>query len=290
MKSLQFRLDRQTLQTIYFSFIRPILEYGSPVWDGSTSIDADKLERIQLTAARIVTGAMHGTSNAKLYEELGWQTLASRREQAKLSLMYKIIHKLVPNYLQSIIPYDANQDFTYYTTRQRFDLPHFRARTDLYNNSFFPSTVRLWNEIPIEIRNLPSLSLFKSKLREHFGWSNNRPEYYNFGERYSSILHTRLRLGSSQLNSHLFKIGVKTNASCQCGANVEDAWHYFFSCPRYTILRSQLHNSISLYAPFTLQTVLYGSPNCTLTENMQIFSAVQTFITMSGRFSQTAIG
>ena len=107
---------------------------------------------------------------------------------------------------------------------------------------------------------------------------------------YASVLHTRLRLGSSQLNSHLFKIGVKRDPSCQCGEKREDAWHFFFCCPLYTTARSQLHNIISKYAPFSLQTVLYGSKDCTLLENIQIFSAVEDFIIMSNRFSQTGIG
>ena len=71
MKSLQYFLDCNTLETIHVSFIRPIFEYESPVWDGCTVADVEKLEGIQLTAARIVTGAMSHTANVKLYEELG---------------------------------------------------------------------------------------------------------------------------------------------------------------------------------------------------------------------------
>ena len=79
MKHLKFTLDRQTLETIYISFVRPILEYGSAVWSGCTAQDEEKLESIQLDAARIITGAMYGTSIAKLYEETGWLTLAKHR-------------------------------------------------------------------------------------------------------------------------------------------------------------------------------------------------------------------
>ena len=31
MKSLKIRLNRHTLETVYTSFVRPLLEYGSPV-------------------------------------------------------------------------------------------------------------------------------------------------------------------------------------------------------------------------------------------------------------------
>ena len=32
-KKLKFELDRKALETIYLSFIRPILEYADIVWD-----------------------------------------------------------------------------------------------------------------------------------------------------------------------------------------------------------------------------------------------------------------
>ena len=36
MRKLKFKLDRKSLQTIYFSFIRPLLEYANVVWDNCT--------------------------------------------------------------------------------------------------------------------------------------------------------------------------------------------------------------------------------------------------------------
>ena len=36
MRKLKFTLDRKSLQTIYISFIRPLLEYADVVWDNCT--------------------------------------------------------------------------------------------------------------------------------------------------------------------------------------------------------------------------------------------------------------
>lgn len=41
---------------MYITFVRPILEYASVVWDGCSQYDIDKLGKVQLNTARIVTG------------------------------------------------------------------------------------------------------------------------------------------------------------------------------------------------------------------------------------------
>ena len=57
MRKLKFKLDRRSLQTIYFSFIRPLLIYADVVWDNCTQYEVNDLEKIQNEAARIVSHA-----------------------------------------------------------------------------------------------------------------------------------------------------------------------------------------------------------------------------------------
>jgi hypothetical protein len=47
---------KKYLENIYITFIRPILEYGSEVWDNCGAVNSDRLEKVQTEAARIVTG------------------------------------------------------------------------------------------------------------------------------------------------------------------------------------------------------------------------------------------
>ena len=57
MRRLKLFLDRNCLETIYISFIRPILEYGNEIWDNCQQYEKDDLEKILKEAARIATGA-----------------------------------------------------------------------------------------------------------------------------------------------------------------------------------------------------------------------------------------
>ena len=99
MRRLKFQLDRKSLQTIYISFIRPLLEYADVVWDIYTQQEANELEKIQNEAARIVTGATKLASIQSLLE-----SLTLRREKHKLVLFYKMINYLAPEYLSSLVP------------------------------------------------------------------------------------------------------------------------------------------------------------------------------------------
>ena len=49
----EYTLGRQSLIKIYFSFIRPVLEYSDLVWDNCTEREATLLENVQVSAARI---------------------------------------------------------------------------------------------------------------------------------------------------------------------------------------------------------------------------------------------
>ena len=51
-----FRIRMKHLSKLYIACIRPTLEYASIVWDGCSAHDIVKLEKVQLSVARIVTG------------------------------------------------------------------------------------------------------------------------------------------------------------------------------------------------------------------------------------------
>ena len=59
--------------------MRPLLEYAAVVWDGCTVYEKENLERIQYEAARIVTGLTRSVSIDNLMKEIGWVSLADRR-------------------------------------------------------------------------------------------------------------------------------------------------------------------------------------------------------------------
>lgn len=69
MLPLKFKLDRKSLHIMYTSFIRPSMEYASVVWGGTYKSDMNKLEKIQIDAMRVITGATARSSILSLYND-----------------------------------------------------------------------------------------------------------------------------------------------------------------------------------------------------------------------------
>ncbi len=62
LRKLKFRLPRKTLEKLYTSLFRPILEYGDVLFDDGSITIAQKIESVQLAASRTCTGALITTN------------------------------------------------------------------------------------------------------------------------------------------------------------------------------------------------------------------------------------
>ena len=63
--------------------------------------EVEKLEKVQLCAARIVTGLPNSVKKS-LYLETGWQPLSDGRKLSKLTTMHKIHNSCVTNYFPTL--------------------------------------------------------------------------------------------------------------------------------------------------------------------------------------------
>ena len=64
MRKLKFNLHRKSLETIFITIIKPMLEYGDNIWDNCTQAYNKDLDQIQNEAA---TGATKLVSINKLH-------------------------------------------------------------------------------------------------------------------------------------------------------------------------------------------------------------------------------
>ena len=58
MRKLKLSIGRKSINQIYISFLRLVLEYSAVVWDGCSLYEKESLEKKQHKAERIVTGLL----------------------------------------------------------------------------------------------------------------------------------------------------------------------------------------------------------------------------------------
>ena len=85
---------------------------------------------MQYNACLAINGAIRGTSTEKIYQELGLESLKSRRWFRKLCHFYKILNEKLPSDLFNLIS-NVNR---VYNTRLSYNIPPIKVRHDYFKN------------------------------------------------------------------------------------------------------------------------------------------------------------
>jgi hypothetical protein len=277
-----WRIDRKSLESLYYSYVRPILEYCDVIYDNCTKAESEKLDAVQLAAARVVTGATRGMSHRLLYSELKWEKLEERRRVHRLKTYYKIIKdNRTPATLRNLVPEPSSSRSTYSLRNPRYLLPP-PARTKSLYDSFILATTRDWNKLTEEVRNISTIEAFGYRLRD----KEKVEKYYYTGNRRGQIYHARLRLQCSKLNAHLFERNITDSPACSCGADNETPIHYLLECTNFTNERDKLFEELSNYLALPADALLIGSDALSDEENKMLFENTQQYILQTKRFAQ----
>ena len=269
---------------IHVSYVRPLLEYSSIVWDGCTEQDKNTLELPQNEAARIVTGLTTSTKIENLYKECGWVSLAKRRHSQKLCYMIKCINNLVPDYISDIIP-PRVREISNYPLHYPENVLNMYTRTEISHKSCIPSSISYWNNLQIDIREAITYAYFHQRLKLIIYDSIKVPIYFVKCNGKLSILQARIRNNCSDLKTDLFRNHLSADRRCSCGNDNEYASHYFFECENFTNLRILMFHRTRPLHPPSLNMMLYGKPSLSNDENFLLFQTVQQYIKASGRFN-----
>ena len=97
------------------------------------------------------------------------------------------LHNIAPDYLRELVPPLVRENNTYnLRNNENINLPP--CRLNIYRNSFVPSTISLWNNLPIDVRNSINIHQFKKRLNEHENELSPRPSYFSYGNRKTNVI------------------------------------------------------------------------------------------------------
>ena len=95
-------LPLEIVKNMYISIVEPHFRNCCSVWGCCGETLLDKLQKLQNRAARIVTNSSYDASSLPLIGSLGWLTIKEMIEFETATTVYKSLHGLAPEYMQSM--------------------------------------------------------------------------------------------------------------------------------------------------------------------------------------------
>ena len=147
-------LESDKLLEMYKLLVRPHLEYAAPVWDPHLVKDTSNLERVQKFGLRMCMKNWDASYH-DLLDMSQMPTLENRRLYLKLCTLFKIAHGSFYFPSNVVAPQPSRHVHVLPLLHQPF------AHTNSFKSSFFPSTISVWNNLPVDALTAPSTYSFK---------------------------------------------------------------------------------------------------------------------------------
>ena len=149
---------------LFKALIRPILEYGNPVWHPSLKKHVNLIEGVQRRYTKKIIGHADRSYEERL-KSLKLPSLEYRRMRGDLIETYKILHHIYdPCTTKSLLTLSHNE-----TTRGHdYKLTKISTNTRLFQAFFTNRVINHWNKLSTEAVNACSLNAFKNHLDKHF--------------------------------------------------------------------------------------------------------------------------
>jgi hypothetical protein len=160
LKRIRKLISDKVAMNMYYAYVNSRIEYMISVWSATPKYLMDSIEILQRKGLRIVLNKHYLCNKSELYSNKILPVSASGKISSSI-MVFKMIHNFATN----------NNDFTYanqvHNHRTRFANSFIipRHNTQLASNNFYIRAVQFYNQLPQEIKNFPTLSLFKSNVK-----------------------------------------------------------------------------------------------------------------------------
>ena len=152
--------DANFMKFLYVTYIRPILEYNTQIWSPNLIGDINLVENVQRKLTKCLPG-FNTMSYLERLNVLNLDTLEVRRIIFDLTLMFKIVHRL--------IDIDPNQLFTFNSNTTRghcYKINVQYSRINARKYFFINRIIPIWNALDPQIVISNSLYTFKKEINK----------------------------------------------------------------------------------------------------------------------------
>ena len=164
--SIRKYLTGDIASKVIHAFITSRLDYCNSLLYGLPDKLIFRLKKVQYTAVRIITLCNPNDHITRHLKALHWLPVRLRIKFKLLLVTYKIMNGLAPSYLSELLlPCELHRELRS-SCMGNLEIP--RTRTVTYGDRAFSAVApRLWNELPLEIRNAQTVTIFKTDLKTH---------------------------------------------------------------------------------------------------------------------------
>ena len=160
-------LTKEAAEKAIHAFVTSRLDCNNALLYGLPVSELQKLQKIQNSAARILTGANRHSHITPVLKQLHWLPITHRIKYKIIVLTYKCINNLAPKYLTELVTLRTAARRTRSTDD---NLKIETSRTKLVtagDRAFISASPHLWNKLPYALRATDSLETFKCRLKTH---------------------------------------------------------------------------------------------------------------------------
>ena len=158
-------LNTENFPLLYKSFVRPLLEYCTPIWCPTLTKDILELEKVQRRATKLVKGLKNYDYKDRLIK-LGLPTLLYRRKRADMLEVYKILNGFSNVDGETFFQLNKREGSRGHSLK----LVVPKANTNIRHHGFSHRIVNTWNSLSEEVVSADSINSFKDRLNKF--WKN----------------------------------------------------------------------------------------------------------------------
>ncbi|XP_033747064.1 uncharacterized protein LOC117332287 [Pecten maximus] len=153
-------------KTLVHSLVTSRLDYGNALLYGVPANVSGRLQKLQNTAARLVTRTRKRDHITHVLMSLHWLPVEYRFQYKMLMYTYKALNGLAPMYLRDLVtPYVPSRSLR---SEHENYLVEPKTRTKTYGDRRFDkAAASLWNRLPLKIRSARKIDSFKTLLKTH---------------------------------------------------------------------------------------------------------------------------
>jgi hypothetical protein len=156
--------DINCLLKAYIAYVRPLVEYNTPVWSPFLVSDISKVERVQRYFTRRLPGFQEFSYMERL-SRLGLETLEQRRIRYDLIEVFKIVKNMSVLRFEDFFEYKPNIG----TRGHSLQLKHrWMPRLDVCKHFFANRVVKIWNDLPQEAVEACTVPQFRRAMSSEF--------------------------------------------------------------------------------------------------------------------------